>query len=850
MKHLLLLTIAIVAFLSPFADSGVARADERVFRLYDGITAYVNNPDGKAFKASLDVRDLNLLANGPREVLVKVYDPSGKNVVRQIIPDDGCTTANFPDRIGGWDHELQYYANLYAKGTNPSYRWSAWSDPKRLGTIVKRTFDYDIPAGGPGVYRIVIAGTPDHYVSLRLSPDLKYGITGHPTWVHGHGNSMPKSYLYVPQGTVSLFMAVAEPDMPRTRHFKLTGPDGKVLFDSPATGGYTATEGGATWRDAKITFADPKAYEGKLLTLEVTDNPAPTAKSPAGDYLVRIVLQRGSTPEAGGGGQGSLPIFASDPETANALRSGVTVVDGQVFWHPYQVKFYQWLKANPLNADDAQKALRKELETLCTDFRTLETSDGTCGPSWVNWAYNMGYYGFKAFRPSWVLMKRDDVPAEVKAIIKEGILMAGDRLSFAVNAERVNGNAFSQINVALWYAHQATGDALQKERFEVFFTRWKTEGWGPGSGISVSGDSQEHFSHDAHYGSYLMDNWQPAGTWVKPSITEDAKDEPRFKEVLARYQNLYTYIFCREVSGVPVAANPWSTRTHMSPHNAEKKWESPERPWKGMPGPDLTDDVNGGHEWFAARRAGYYILTFHGRIAPEWMSECFEGQLGFSGGTICQFTVPGKGPVLAGTLFESYGRGMSLDNWAKHHVHALAGITWDGRPFSASISEQEDPKLTGNKVTGEGEVRNAHIRSSRSYTYEPDGVVCEVRLAPSNYAKVLSIWAHERNWSQIKEGWEILPFIATQPDAKTPTAVTGTGADGKSAALTAQETQIQKIRIDRGGFGVDVVLEKPALVKLGANNTVMILVARQEADKPVAADQVGVKYKLVPFGAK
>ena len=43
--------------------------------------------------------------------------------------------------------------------------------------------------------------------------------------------------------------------------------------------------------------------------------------------------------------------------------------------------------------------------------------------------------------------------------------------------------------------------------------------------------------------------------------------------------------------------------------------------WKGEPGPDLTVDINNGHEWFAARRSGYYVLTFHGRLAPEWMSE-------------------------------------------------------------------------------------------------------------------------------------------------------------------------------------------------------------------------------------
>ena len=124
-----------------------AATTERTFRLSEGVTLFVLNPDGRAFTVSLDVRDLNLLANGPRETLFKVYDPDGVPVVREIIPDDGCGGANFPDRTGGWDHELQYYANLYVKGTLPLFRWSAGPSPERLKTLVARTFDRPIQGG-------------------------------------------------------------------------------------------------------------------------------------------------------------------------------------------------------------------------------------------------------------------------------------------------------------------------------------------------------------------------------------------------------------------------------------------------------------------------------------------------------------------------------------------------------------------------------------------------------------------------------------------------------------------------------------------------------------------------------
>lgn len=809
---------------------GQAQPPEQFFRLHEGITAYVNNPDGRPFTVRLDVRDLNLQANGPREVLFKVYDPSGKPVVREIIPDDGCTTSNLPERTGGWDHELQCFINYYAKGAVPLYRWSAWSDPNRLKTLVARTFEREVKGGLKGVYRIVLAGTPDHYITLRLSPALPYGICGHPTWMHGHGSLLKKSHVQVPKGTSGLFFAVAEPDEPRSRRFKLSAPDGTVLFDGGATGGYFSPSG-AEWTQATAGFAKGQ-YEGKLLTLDVSDGP--------NDYLVKVTFQQPRKDAfADYTGMGSSAVFAPDPATAQAVQGGTLVADNQVFWHPFQVRFHEWLKKNPPGADPQQAALRKDLEALHNGFRLLETSDGRGSASWNNWAYGMGYYGCHIFRPGWVLMRRADVPQEIKDIIKEGLLVAGDRLSFATHIERVNGNAFAQINVALWYAHRATGDPLQKERFETFWQRWTTEGWGAGSGLSRSGDAQEHFAHDMHYGSYLFDNWKAAGnTWVKGAgILGDASDDPRFQKVVDRYTELYSYLPSREVDGRPIAANPWSGRTHSSAHR------QPVAVWKGDPGPDLTVDVNGGHEWFAARRKGYYALTFHGRLTPEWMNQCFEGQLGFGGGALCQLTVPGKGPVLASTLPDSYGKGMHPSQWANFHIHTLVGERWDGAPIVSAISEHDDARLAGNVLTSSGEVRGAHVRVARAYTFNADGIDCSVQLARSEYTQVLSLWNPERPWSEVRLAYEMIPFLPTGPDGKTATVVT----TDAGAPLTTTGAAVRRVRIDRGGFGIDIQFDKPTTVKRGQNQTILIQLI-EPAAKPTPAAKVGVKYRLVPFG--
>ena len=819
--------------------------DPITYRLYEGLTAYVNNPDGKAMSIRLDLRDINLFNFGPREVLYKIYDPDGIPVVREIIPDDGITTPAFPGRARGWADEMSYYTTLYAKGTFPSYRWSAWSEPGRLNAIAARTFIRDIPGGKPGIYRIVLAGSTDHYATLSITPDLKYGVVGHTTWIHGHHNLLKKQYIYVPKDTSGIFFSIIEPDRPLTRTFKLTAPDGKILFEGQAKGGYIRV-GARAYRPSTIKFEDPTLYAGKLLTMEVSEG--------AGDYLLKVTLQQ---PKEGAFadyvGMGSLPVFCDDEATAMAIEGGTFVEDGLLFWHPFQAKMHRWLKAHPLdhNASDEDKAVRADIDKIFAGFRLLETSDGRGSAVWTNWGYAFGYYGFKIWREAWLVMKNPDVPDELKATIREGLIMAGDRLSFAMGTESVNGNAFAQIPVGLWYGHHATGDAMQKERFEVFWDRWKNEGFGPGVGLSKSGDAQEFFAHDIHYGSYIMDNWKANGnTWVRQGgILGDAGDDTRFQDVMNRYYNLYSYLYCRETTNRAVPANPWSARTHMHPHNQAQNWEHGPYTWKGEPGPDITASVNDGDEWFAARRKGYYMVSFHGRISPEWLSQTFPGQLGFGGGILCQFTIPGKGPVLASMLTDSYGTGMHPSNWRNMRLHGLMGETWDGKPLIAAISEHDrTAKLDGNTVTSSGEVRDAHIVAYRSYTYQPDGVLCSVRLEESPMVEQLSIFSWDRYWSEVKLAYEVFPYMPTDPTTKIPTSVTIRGADDSQLGdLTATPTEAKTIRIDRGGFGVEIQLEAPAIVQLGANHTVMVQIVA-EGEEPTPAADVALKYRLVPFG--
>ena len=94
-------------------------AGQETHRLYDAITAFVNNDEGRDFNVTLEVRDLNHVARGPAELLLKVYDPQGRPVVREVLPDDGVV-ANTSPPLAGWDHEAWYYATCYRAA------WSRW----------------------------------------------------------------------------------------------------------------------------------------------------------------------------------------------------------------------------------------------------------------------------------------------------------------------------------------------------------------------------------------------------------------------------------------------------------------------------------------------------------------------------------------------------------------------------------------------------------------------------------------------------------------------------------------------------------------------------------------------------
>ncbi len=102
--------------------------------------------------------------------------------------------------------------------------------------------------------------------------------------------------------------------------------------------------------------------------------------------------------------------------------------------------------------------------------------------------YEFSNYAWHYWRPGWRIIQQSDAPEELKKLLKDAFLVAGDRLAFCRSWARVNGNSFALIPHALRYCMAATGDPLQKELFETYFDRFENGGWGErGSNASMTG---------------------------------------------------------------------------------------------------------------------------------------------------------------------------------------------------------------------------------------------------------------------------------------------------------------------------------------------------------------------------
>lgn len=836
-------------------------AEPPAHRLYDGITSFVNNPDGKSFKIELDVRDINFRMEGPSELLVKVYSPDGKPAVREIVSDDGVIDRSSDVYGAGWDHEAWYYATVYSRGLRPLIRWSAFSMPSRLENMPKRSFSWEVEGGQKGVYRILLVGNPDLYTTLNLNPPLKYGLAGSPEWMHGHHDLFKRSFVYVPKTTSHMNVHFLQFDEPGSRTFVLKAPDGTDLASGSGANGLvqTVVEGAGKYTD-------------QVLTLEVSDGP--------GDYLLNVTHQlENDFKPVRAKFQAVTGVLAPDEATARAVRGGAIYHDEKVFWQMNQVRLYDWLKEvkdeefeypaeldksdgfisvgshnspTPKSADRIMhawpahknpKALNAAIKDMLFGLRLIGHGDHVAiGPN-RNLAYEMGCYTFFWYRPAWRIIHQSNAPQEVKDILRDFTILCGDRLAFCRTVACGNGNAFGSLMAGVRYCAEAAQDPMLTKTFDTIWERFVNGGYGARVGIGPSGGLQESMGYDYHYGSYVLRGWR--------AINQDLKD-PRMIKAYDRILNLFSYIYFRGPGG-----NPYGSRTSIDKlaGGTYDAWD-PKFRWKGAGGSDFLTGVNDHNEWFAARRPTYYMLTYHGRLTPVWEGEGFQGQIGLGGGTLCQLEIIGKGQVFSSKPNGSYGGGMHLSQWPGFHVHGIVGYTSDNKPLVAANSEHFNARLEGNTVISSGPVRESSVNVERRYTYGPSSIICEARLSESERDNVFGLWGgRPGHRGKISEAWEMIPFVDVpapkgKPRPKTNrTKVTMLGADGSDLAVLEDisvgkdPVECSGVRFEIQDYGAVISFDEVRKIKRGQNDTVLVYLG---GDK-IPAGQIKIRYVIVPF---
>ncbi|MFP4026276.1 MAG: hypothetical protein ACLFWL_00605 [Candidatus Brocadiia bacterium] len=863
---------------------GQVPAAEKYTRLYNGITAFVANPDGIDFTVSLSVKDVNRHGGAPDELLAKIYGPEGRPLVRKFIPDDGVSQGNFAAPAAGWDHESWYYETCYSRGLRPAMRWSAVSEPERLEQLKKRNVSWDIEGRGKGVYRILLVGNPDLLVSLDLDPNLQYGLAGSPEWIHGSGNDFRRSYFYIPKGGAAVHALFLQFDRPRQRAFAVKDDNGEILMEGRAVDGLQ-----------RMVYRAPpgESLDDRIFSVEVSEG--------AGDFLLNITIQMEGKSlkkakkipdlttenfdqfQPWRGPKALTAVLCSDKELARSLKGGAIYHDDKVFWQMYQVRLYDILqKMSPDDFDypsdlpkrkgyhsvgsherprrgvpgwgdrvmhnypahKNRKALNYAIRDLFFGMCLIGHGDHVAIGPLANLAYEMGCYSYFFPRPAWRILRQSNAPADVKACIREYVNQICDRMAFCRGMALVNGNSLASLVESMRYCTEATDDVLNQRLFETYFERFETGGLGERIGIGPSGGLQESFGYDFHYGSYVLRGWN--------AVRHDLK-APRFERVYDRMMKFYSYVW------TPVGYAIWSSRTGIGKvaGGTYNSWhKNPDYRWKGYGGPNLTVGVNGANEFFAARRQNYYCLTYHGRLTPTWMGEGFRGQIGFGGGAICQLFVPGKGNgmVITSTVNGSYGKGMHLSQWRNFHIHSVVGTTIDGQPLVTANSEHFNARLEDNTVTSSSEVRQSSVRIKRSYTFEPNSIVCNLQLAPSAADKSYALWAGPAKFRrEVNEAYEMIPYADVRRNRRTGKKGKGAArlvavdaAGGEIADLTDEPTLAQGFLIDRHGYGARIELEKRTPLLLGKNDTVLI----QLADQRTHADEIELTYRIVPFSGQ
>lgn len=309
------------------------------YHLRQGVTFYVANPAGISFAISVDIKDINTFCQGAQTLLLKVYDPDGLALYNEDVPDDGIVEGGYQQAWAGWDHELWARGASREIGAEPFFRWETFSSPQKLEKIRSAAKKIAVDAGKKGVYQIQMAGCDDHFVKLELTPNLRFGVLGHPDFIVGHKEQFSESYLCVPERPFyvhspnSIEVWIIEHGYPRTRKLSLYF-EGKALpIEDVVThvASPVLTPGQALGRGrASLEGVSP----GSVLKLAIGGR---------GDFLLRI--------------SGIPAILCPDQQTAEFIAGGIVRATGDGPLTSFAFQRELWEAVRHLQAQDFHAAV-------------------------------------------------------------------------------------------------------------------------------------------------------------------------------------------------------------------------------------------------------------------------------------------------------------------------------------------------------------------------------------------------------------------------------------------------------------------------------------------------------------
>ena len=321
-RRLLFLILFLITPL--LADANTYLDPDALWRPREWLIFHLQDAQGDGFALDLTVRDMNTYLQGPRPVMVWVVGPRDQTLVRHILEDDGIVAGDEAHRDGIYDPYADFryreWHRVHSPGGYPpgKTRSPYLENPQQLPA---RDLHLDIPAAGPGLYRVVIVASWDHWISLTADRPIPAGVHPGPGPLYVHGDRLRETYFYLPKTTAHIGLMTTEEIEPYNWKMELATESGRALDSTSAR-----------------TFATYMTH-------------APEEK----DAVYRLSLS-GNTTGACLHGLGFPFILCPDPKTARLIHGGIEVdAKGRPSLHHHQRQLDAW--ADALTPEDLEVAI-------------------------------------------------------------------------------------------------------------------------------------------------------------------------------------------------------------------------------------------------------------------------------------------------------------------------------------------------------------------------------------------------------------------------------------------------------------------------------------------------------------